>query len=236
MLPKQKRQPTDCAFCNFNYIGAQQEIFEKMISNVNTAMASCRRDNRRRAIIDAAEQLFLSQGYDQTNLADIVKLSGGSLATLYAMFGNKKGLLRAIAEEWQAEAQYCPFQGTEPDCPPSELLMAYASNWFAIMKAPRTVGLARMIILESFHDRDFAVGIYDQIHLPRITEVSNLFHRWAEKGIAKFSDPDAAARLFTSMIFADAHFKTLVGIDEGAMEKQQLEWSVRLFCDTFDIR
>ena len=49
-------------------------------------------------MIEAAESLFLEQGYDATSLAAVVKRSGGSLATLYELFGNKQGLLRAIIE------------------------------------------------------------------------------------------------------------------------------------------
>lgn len=55
------------------------------------------RERRQSAILDAAESLFLEQGYDRTSLAEIVKRSGGSLATLYELFGNKQGLLHAIA-------------------------------------------------------------------------------------------------------------------------------------------
>lgn len=35
----------------------------------------------------------MEQGYDGTSLAEIVRRSGGSLATLYDLFGNKQGLL-----------------------------------------------------------------------------------------------------------------------------------------------
>ncbi|RYD43145.1 MAG: TetR/AcrR family transcriptional regulator, partial [Sphingomonadales bacterium] len=49
------------------------------------------RERRQSAILDAAESLFLEQGYERTSLAEIVKTSGGSLATLYELFGNKQG-------------------------------------------------------------------------------------------------------------------------------------------------
>lgn len=207
-----------------------------MVSNITVDLSACRRDTRRRSIINAAETLFLDKGYDQTSLADVVKLSGGSLATLYEMFGNKKGLLRAIAEEWQAEAQYCPFRDMDPNQSPSQMLLAYARTRFNIMKAPRTVALARMLITESFRDRDFAVGIYREVHLPTVQDVADLFANWDKQGLGTFPDPAAAARLFVSMIFADAHFKTLVGIDEGEEERRQLEWSIRLFCDIFGVK
>ena len=49
-------------------------------------------DARRQAIMDAAKALFLSKGYAATSLEEIIATSGGSLATLYKLFGNKQGL------------------------------------------------------------------------------------------------------------------------------------------------
>ena len=51
----------------------------------------CRLDRRKRAIIDAARALFVEQGYERTTLKDIVDRAGGSLATVYKVFGNKDG-------------------------------------------------------------------------------------------------------------------------------------------------
>src|SRR3546814_10036002 len=47
--------------------------------------------------------LFLDQGFDLVSLAAVVGQSGGSLATLYALFGNKQGLLRAVIERGEQE-------------------------------------------------------------------------------------------------------------------------------------
>src|SRR3546814_4948641 len=62
-----------------------------------------RRQDRRKAILDAAESLFLDQGFDRVSLAAVVGQSGGSLATLYELFGNKQGLLRAVIERGEQE-------------------------------------------------------------------------------------------------------------------------------------
>ncbi|MGH6781340.1 MAG: TetR/AcrR family transcriptional regulator, partial [Sphingomonadaceae bacterium] len=55
-----------------------------------------RRERRRQAMMDAARELFVERGYDAVSLSEIVKRSGGSLATLYELFENKAGLLGAI--------------------------------------------------------------------------------------------------------------------------------------------
>ena len=65
----------------------------------------CRLDRRKRAIVDAARSLFAEQGYERTTLKDIVDRAGGSLATVYKVFGNKDGLLEAVVFEKAASGE-----------------------------------------------------------------------------------------------------------------------------------
>ena len=59
----------------------------------------CRLDRRKRAIVDAARTLFIEQGYERTTVGDIVEKAGGSLSTVYKVFGSKDGLLEAVVFE-----------------------------------------------------------------------------------------------------------------------------------------
>jgi AcrR family transcriptional regulator len=54
---------------------------------------------RREAFLKAARTVFLENGYEAASVNDIVRLAGGSLATLYSQFGNKEGLFLAVAKE-----------------------------------------------------------------------------------------------------------------------------------------
>src|SRR3546814_17351162 len=54
-----------------------------------------RLDSRRLAILDAAEQLFLEKGSERAELSEVIRRSGGSLAILYAFFGNQEVLVGA---------------------------------------------------------------------------------------------------------------------------------------------
>ena len=54
---------------------------------------------RRHAFLLAAREVFLEQGYEQASVNDVVRRAGGSLATLYAQFGNKEGLFLAVAQD-----------------------------------------------------------------------------------------------------------------------------------------
>jgi len=47
----------------------------------------------RRAVLDAARELFIEQGYGRTTIADVARAAGVSVETVYSAFGNKATLL-----------------------------------------------------------------------------------------------------------------------------------------------
>ena len=57
-------------------------------------------DQTRAAVIAAARQLFAENGFFQTKVEQIAKLSRVSPATVYARCGGKQGLLRSLMDSW----------------------------------------------------------------------------------------------------------------------------------------
>ena len=57
-------------------------------------------DQTRAAVIAAARQLFAADGFFQTKVEQIAKLSRVSPATVYAQCGGKQGLLRLLMDSW----------------------------------------------------------------------------------------------------------------------------------------
>jgi AcrR family transcriptional regulator len=62
----------------------------------------------RTEILDAAQRLFLSDGYAQTTVAAIADVAGVSVETIYKTFGGKPGLVRAIQAQALAGAGPVP--------------------------------------------------------------------------------------------------------------------------------
>ena len=56
--------------------------------------------HNRETILKTALNLFAIQGYDSTGIQEIVDKSGITKPTMYHYFGNKRGLLDAIIEEY----------------------------------------------------------------------------------------------------------------------------------------
>jgi AcrR family transcriptional regulator len=53
----------------------------------------------RTLVVDAAEHLFATRGYDRTKIQDIAAASGLSLGTLYSVFDGKADIVEAIHDE-----------------------------------------------------------------------------------------------------------------------------------------
>jgi len=53
----------------------------------------------RSLVVEAAEQLFATRGYEQTKIQEVASASGLSLGTLYSVFDGKADILEAIHNE-----------------------------------------------------------------------------------------------------------------------------------------
>ncbi len=56
------------------------------------------KEQRREYIIDAAEKLFFSKGYDNVSMNDIADAVGMNKATLYLYFANKESLFFSVIQ------------------------------------------------------------------------------------------------------------------------------------------
>ena len=67
---------------------------------------------RRNEIIDAAEKLFYSVGYDETSVSDIVKAIGVAQGTFYNYFTSKDAVLEALVQRHVSKI-YIKLEGIE---------------------------------------------------------------------------------------------------------------------------
>ncbi len=57
----------------------------------------------KRLIVDAARNLFVERGYTATTMDAIAKEAGVAVSTVYAIYKNKRAILRAIREAWHEQ-------------------------------------------------------------------------------------------------------------------------------------
>ena len=65
----------------------------------------------KKEILDAAKQLFLSKGYEETAITDIMELAGGAKGMFYRFFQSKEEVIHALGDQMFFENN--PFEAVE---------------------------------------------------------------------------------------------------------------------------
>jgi AcrR family transcriptional regulator len=106
---------------------------------------------RRQAFLQAARQVFLQQGYEAASVNDVVRIAGGSLATLYSQFQNKEGLFHAVMLDQHARLT----AAMAPECvdhlPLKEGLCAIGEGFLAALLEPDNLAFFRLVVGEGRH-------------------------------------------------------------------------------------
>ncbi len=131
----------------------------------------------RQAIIDAARERFLRDGYAATTIASIAEDAEASVNTVYKSFGGKAGILRAVCEEAltgtgrvPAEQRSDTMQATETD--PARMLRGLGTLTTEV--APRIAPL--LLLLATAAETDSALSQLradlDNARLSRMAQVA----------------------------------------------------------------
>src|SRR6201995_819529 len=115
-------------------------------------------DQTRAAVIAAARRLFAEQGFFQTKVDQIAKLSRVSPATVYAQCGGKQGLLRSLMDSWtQTPAVVDSYQQSLAADDPVLVLQTLSAAYLQITKQWGDV--IRVVIDVAPHDGESAAGL-----------------------------------------------------------------------------
>lgn len=110
---------------------------------------------RYESIIAAATNEFITNGYSKTNLTDIIKRSGGSLSTIYELFGDKQGLFKAVlwymADRFKRDLE--EHIQVEAHSSLEELLKCFARQYLKIIFDEKIIKFRKLIIAEKMNER-----------------------------------------------------------------------------------
>ena len=97
-------------------------------------------DTRRREFIDTAEKLFLTKGYNETTISDIVKSAGVAQGTFYYYFKTKDEILDAIADNYLLEMrQVAEKMAAKEDLNAVEKMLAIAAGFPGVLKPKKGI-------------------------------------------------------------------------------------------------
>lgn len=171
-----------------------------------------KRGKRREAMLCAAHELFVQKGFEATTLNDIVRRSGGSLATLYDMFENKPGLLRSLVTERCVTTDGAIDAALATPAPYEESLRAIAAEMLDRFLEPTYVGLFRVVVAQCAAQPDLGRQIYDAGPVVCQTRAADFFARQMAAGKMVRDDPMSVSTLFFQMICGDFMSQLIFGL------------------------
>jgi AcrR family transcriptional regulator len=169
-----------------------------------------KREARRHAILEAAYDLFLEKGYDATTLGDIVRLSGGSLATVYELFESKPGLLRAMVQEQCSTVSTGMDRAFCSEQPVEKTLRELAEHLFDQITHPRAVALFRVVVAQCAVQPELGKLLYEAGPALGKAKVAQYLQMQAEHGRIEIRDPHAASQMFFQMAIGHHHHLLLM--------------------------
>lgn len=212
--------------------------------DVDAGVAETGRSARkRRAILDAATEIFLKNGYLGTNMDEIAAVSNVSKQTVYKHFASKEALFVEIVSSMttqtgdQVHNEAPTLKGASHL---ADYLTDYALRQLMIVLTPRVMQLRRLVIGEVSRFPDLAKVLYERGPQRAMGILADIFERLAKDGLLVVDDPMTAASHFNWLIMSQPLNQAMLlgdaGIPPNAELRKHAEEGVRVFLAAYGKR
>lgn len=155
---------------------------------------------KRRAMLDAAEALFLTHGYGAVSMDSVARTAGVSKATLYAHFESKDRLFASIVLERglavSMDQSLLPDHVTDLRA----TLEAIGQHVMAFMLRERTLGILRVAIAESARFPEVGQAFFENGPQAFTRRVAPWVRRQQEAGLLRTADAEGATQQLMALL------------------------------------
>lgn len=216
----------------------ETRIFKKMRNSNSTTLKARKRAAGPHHIIpakllDAATELFFSEGYEHVTVQAIVTRAGGSKSNVYKHFGGKEGLLFAVVERESAALRKPLDEIDVASLPVDRALRKIADVFLSVVYAEKTIALHRLVIGQSGRFPGLASTFVSHGPEGSTAAVARVFKEWQRSGILSASrDVNVLARQFLDLTKLNEHSHLLLGMKSETPKQRShvVEEAIKTFC------
>lgn len=198
-----------------------------------------RRSNigRRDAILDAALSVLAERGYQGASMREIAGRAHASKETLYAWFGDKRGLFEELIS-WQAEhLDEALTQSLERDDEePAIVLRAFAVELIRLLLGERAVVINRAAISEAPVEPAFGQVLAARGRGSIVPKLERYLENQRARGLLDFEEAEFAIEALIGLTIGDHQVRRLLGVlsmPEPEQIEARAERAVRAFLTLF---
>lgn len=187
-------------------------------------VARGRTERKREAILEAAENVFLRDGFGAAGMDEIAREAGVSKQTIYAHFGTKHELFAAIVTALSAGsgARGHDIAPPDDDRDAERNFASHAARELEAALTPAVVRLRRLVIAEAARFPELAADFHEHGAQRAVTALAREISRLAHKGVLEVDDPRAAAIDFYWLVIGEPVNRALLLGDDAVPSARAL--------------
>ena len=192
---------------------------------------------KHQAVLDAAETIFLRDGYLGTSMDEVAARSHISKQTVYKHFGSKEALFVELVTTMTTRAADAVDVTMSSDVAGDDdvrsYLRDYALTQLTVVLTPRLMQLRRLVIGEVARFPDLARALYESGPKRAMSQLAASFELLAERRLLALDDPALAASHFNWLVMAEPVNRAMLLGDSSIPGRSALsrhvEQSVQVF-------
>ncbi|MNM53817.1 HTH-type transcriptional repressor ComR [compost metagenome] len=167
--------------------------------------------SKRAAILDAAKEMFVEQGFNGVSMDGIAASAGVSKLTVYSHFGDKEALFTEAIQAKCVEMMPDELFVTDSEGPLRDQLLGIGHAFFTLISSDAAIATQRMMMTPDTDDR--IRQMFWQAGPARTeTALSDFLGARMARGELAIDDPHLAARQFFCLIKGEVHTHMMCGL------------------------
>ena len=191
---------------------------------------------KRKAILEAAKSLFLSNGYEGSSMDAIAAEAAVSKLTVYSHFTDKETLFAAaVKSKCEEQLPELLFELGD-EVPVAQVLLSIGRSCNELINCRESVALHRVMMSLAAQDSKLSRMFYEAGPQRVLHGMAELLRRADEAGKLRVPDPLRAAEQFFCLIKGGIYCRLLIGCDEalqGAEAERHVRDAVEVFLRAF---
>lgn len=191
---------------------------------------------KRKAILDAAKDLFVRNGYAGTSMDAVAAEAGVSKLTVYSHFTDKETLFSAAVVARCEEQLPELFVVVAQNAPVEKVLLGIARGFHSLINSPESIELHRLMIALGTQDTSLSAVFFEAGPQRILQEMERFLTRVNDTEGLHFDSPVSAAGHFLSLIKGVCNFRLLIGnggVPDEQTSEQHVQEVVALFLKAY---